>query len=586
MSVAQVKKALHDFAVKGSGSAVVLKGDWGTGKTHLWDTILKEKGSTFLRPHYSYVSLFGISSLTDLKRSIFENTFQSSKVGSENSVLDNLQRLDFSDGVSWLKKILRQGKEAKIPFVGSVGGMVDSIQYSMISNTLICIDDFERRGTSLSARDVLGLISNLTEKKNCSVILILNEESLKSDDEFFAYSEKVFDYEVRFSPSEQESVDLIFGAAGKKRQSIAENAVKLKINNIRLLKKIELFAKALDGVLDGAHPQVVAQAHSTLPLAVMAVYGGSKSSVNVDFILNYRGNLSAYMPDNADMSAEELEKKNIVREKSIYLDEYGFGRCDEFDALIIGLVRQGYADDDTLIRLVEEAAKKIKHDEDVALLGKAWDIFHASFSANELEVCAAFDLAVSEALQHFTINDLDSVAWVYCELGRGQAVNEVIDRYFSEFFPAKGVREKDDIFQWPRNSYIALKLEQYFEGLAVKGDLSKLVLEVVQGSGFPDGELRRGIAQKTDDEFYAYFSELNTKDFTKLARVLLKCGETRSPYEDAGDDYRTIFIKTYEALQKLSQLSPLNSARMGKFSKYENIYKLLKSELEEKPAQD
>jgi len=577
MSVAQVKKALHDFAVKGSGSAVVLKGDWGTGKTHLWDTILKEKGSTFLRTHYSYVSLFGINSLTDLKRSIFENTVPSSKVGSENSVLDNLQRLDFSDGASWLKKVLRQGKEAKIPFVGSVGGIVDSIQYSMISNTLICIDDFERRGNSLSARDVLGLISNLVEKKDCSVILILNDSSLKPDDEFFSYSEKVFDYEVKYSPSEHESVKLIFGSAGKMREFLVENIVKLKINNIRLLKKIELFASVLDEVLKEAHSKVVYQAHNTLPLAVMAVYGGGKCKVDIDFILSYQGSLLSYMPDNAGASAEELERKNIIREKSTYLDEYGFGRCDEFDALIIDLVCKGYADDETLRELVEGAEKKIKHDDDIALLGKAWELFHASFSDNESEVYTAFEFAISEALQHFTVNDLDSVASIYCDLGKERFINTVVDKYFSEFFSAKGVREKDDIFQWPRNAYLSLKLNQYFDSLAVTGDLSELVLAVVKGSGFPDGDLRRGIAQKKDDDFYEYFSSLNSKDLTRHARALLKCGEVSSPEKDIMDDFRIIFMKTYTALLKLSELTPLNRVRMNKFRNYDDVYKELAS---------
>ncbi|WP_164570715.1 hypothetical protein, partial [Pseudomonas viridiflava] len=92
---------------------------------------------------------------------------------------------------------------------------------------------------------------------------------------------------------------------------------------------------------------------NTLPLVVMAVYGGGKCKVDIDFILSYQGSLLSYMPDNAGASAEELERKNIIREKSTYLDEYGFGKCDEFDALIIDLVSKGYADDKILRELVK-----------------------------------------------------------------------------------------------------------------------------------------------------------------------------------------------------------------------------------------
>jgi|GEM_PF-1716839 len=575
MSIIKVEKALCNFAARTSGTAIVLKGEWGTGKTYFWNSVVKSHFQSFSRTKYSYVSLFGLSSLGDLKRSIFENTVACSKAGeivTKESVFENLRKLDLSDARSGLRKLLNYGKEAKIPFVGSFGGVVDSIQYALTSETIICIDDFERRGSGLSSRDVLGLISNLVESKNCSVVLILNDGSLDEKDEFFSFSEKVFDYEVVFSPSVQESVKLVFASVGAGRKTLAENSINLEINNIRLLKKIELFATILDEILKDSHSKVVQQAQTTLPLAVFAIYGGGKCKVDIDFILGYQGSLAAHMPDNASATLEELEVKRAAREKSIYLDEYGFGMCDEFDAVIIDLVRKGYADEDTLKALAQQLEKKIKHDADIALLGQAWELFHASFANNDAEVLAAFELAISTALQYFNVNDLDSVASVYWELGRECYMQSVIDKYFSEVFPAQGVKEKDDIFQWPRNEYVSFKLDEYFKGLTVKGSLSELVKAVVESSGFPDGELRRSLAQKTEDEFYDYFNGLNGKDFTRCARMLLKCGEVQGHDQDADHDYKNIFLKSYNALLKLSALTPLNTIRMSKFRNYEKVY--------------
>lgn len=575
MSIAKVEKALCNFAARKSATAIVLKGEWGTGKTYFWNRVVKSNFQSFSRTKYSYVSLFGLNSLSDLKRSIFENTVACYKAGdivTKESVFENLGKLDVSDAATGLRKLLNFGKEAKIPFFGSFGGVVDSIQYALISDTIICIDDFERRGSGLSSRDVLGLISSLVESKNCSVILILNEGSLKKDDEFFSFSEKVFDYEVTFSPSVQESVKLVFDSGGSGREAVVENAIKLKINNIRLLKKIELFAAVLDGALKDTHSRVLQQAQSTLPLAVFAIYGGGKCKVDIDFILGHQGGMAFYLPDNASDSADELEIKRAAREKSIYLDEYGFGKCDEFDGIIIDLVKKGYADDDTLKTLVEELEKKIKHDSDIALLGQAWDLFHASFSNNDAEVLEAFELAISKALQYFNVNDLDSVVAIYYGLGREDFIRPVIDNYFSDVFPNQGVKQKEDVFQWPRNEYMSQKLDEYFDSLTIKGGLNELVRVVMQNSSFPDGDLRRSIAQKTDDEFYAYFSSLNGKDFTRCARVLLKCGEIRSHDKNANEDYIAIFMKSYNALLKLSALTPLNIIRMSKFRAYEEIY--------------
>lgn len=59
MSVQQVSSALERFISEQEAKAIVLKGDWGTGKTYLWDSVLKQKKEKISRRKYSYVSLLG-----------------------------------------------------------------------------------------------------------------------------------------------------------------------------------------------------------------------------------------------------------------------------------------------------------------------------------------------------------------------------------------------------------------------------------------------------------------------------------------------------------------------------------------------
>ena len=582
MSVIQVEKALHDFAVKRMGSAIVLKGEWGTGKTYLWNSVIEKYRSNFARVNYSYVSLFGINSLADLKRSIFENTVPSKSAGvvtTKNSVVENIKKLDLSDAVVGLRKIFSHGREAKIPFVGSFGGVIDSIQYSMVTETIVCIDDFERRGNSLSARDVLGLVSNLIEKKNCSVILILNEGSLKPDDEFFTYSEKVFDYEIVFSPSVQESASLVFSPSGEARKIVSENAIKLKINNVRLLKKIDYFAGLLHERLNGCNELVQRQAYRTLPLAVLSIYGGNSAGVDIDFLLTYQGSLSGYrMPDD-DRSPEEIRLLAELDLKIEYLQDYGFSSTDEFDVAIINLVRKGYADDQSMRDLVDALEVKIKHDEDIALLQKAWNVFHASFSKNDDEVFAAFDLAIDVSLVNFTINDLDSVASIYYDLGRIDKINSDIDKYFIEVVAPSDIREKSDVFRWPANAYIQQKLEEFFDGLVIEKSLPDLINYAYNVSGFENTDVRNSVAKKTEAEFLEYFSSLDDYNFTNLVRMCLKCGQVSSPDNDIQDGYHDIFFKMYRCLMKMCEGSPLNKARMGKFQGYEKLYAQIEKEI-------
>ena len=575
MSIIQVEKALHDFSVKKMGSAIVLKGEWGTGKTFLWNSVIEKYRADFARANYSYVSLFGINSLADLKRSIFENTVPSKKAGdvtSKDSVVENLKKLDFSDGVGWLRRNFGHGREAKIPFVGSFGGVIDSIQYSLVTETIVCIDDFERRGNSLAARDVLGLVSNLIEKKNCSAILILNEGSLKPDDELFTYSEKVFDYEVVFSPSVQESVSLVFNSSDETRKIVSGNVAKLKINNVRLLKKVDYFAGLLHDRLNGCQEQIKQQAYKILPLAILSIYGGKSAVVDIDFVLNYEGNLSGYRLPGDEPTPEELAAQAVIDSKIEYLESYGFGACDEFDVAIIDLVKKGYADDESLQNLVQTLESKIKHEEDIALLQKAWNVFHASFLNNDDEVFAAFDLAMDVALVKFTINDLDAIASIYYDVGRIVKINEAIDTYFSEVIIPSDIREKSDIFRWPSNVYIQQKLEEYFDGLVIEKSLSELMNYAYNVSEFDSADVRNSVAKKTEAEYLEYFSNLNDYNFTNYVRMCLKCGQVSSPDKDIQDGYQNVFVKTYHCLMKMSEGSLLNKARMSKFQGYETLY--------------
>lgn len=55
-----------------------------------------------------------------------------------------------------------------------------------------------------------------------------------------------------------------------------------------------------------------------------------------------------------------------------------------------------------------------------------------------------------------------------------------------------GFGKNDEVYPWPRNSYLAMRLDEYFASLAVKGDLSDLVLAVVKGSASQMGILEEG----------------------------------------------------------------------------------------------
>ncbi|EAU1940231.1 hypothetical protein D6G06_25420, partial [Salmonella enterica] len=69
-------------------------------------------------------------------------------------------------------EILGRGSWSKLkelPYIKSAAPAIDAWSFMSVSDSLICIDDLERKGSSLELKDVLGLISLLKEQKKCKV---------------------------------------------------------------------------------------------------------------------------------------------------------------------------------------------------------------------------------------------------------------------------------------------------------------------------------------------------------------------------------------------------------------------------------
>jgi Cdc6-like AAA superfamily ATPase len=239
MSLDAVRRALESFSQEENHHAVVLKGDWGTGKTFLWNNIVKSKKEKFKTKNYSYISLFGLTTLKDVKQAIYENTVSRETADLPISYKETTSNL--KNFFETLKRIGRKGSthasNTAIPFTRPLDSLINSIQYSLTNNTLICIDDFERKSDKLSDKEVLGLISNLVELKDCRVILILNSNTIEKDRDYYAYHEKVFSYEIEYSPTPDELISLTFDHNDNLDKKLIETIQSLKISNIRLYKK-------------------------------------------------------------------------------------------------------------------------------------------------------------------------------------------------------------------------------------------------------------------------------------------------------------------------------------------------------------
>jgi hypothetical protein len=159
-----------------------IKGKWGVGKTTKWNQTLDSfaKAGQFRKQRYSYVSLFGLSSLEELRNAIFDQTVSvkdSIIPPNEETYLELFQRRSRS----W-RKLVRNASNAFSTNTPLNSEAAIGATFLTVRDQLICIDDIERAGDGLRAQDVLGLALFLKEQRKCRVVLLLNDEQIKEDE--------------------------------------------------------------------------------------------------------------------------------------------------------------------------------------------------------------------------------------------------------------------------------------------------------------------------------------------------------------------------------------------------------------------
>jgi hypothetical protein len=153
MSTELIENEIRTFLSSKEPEVICISGRWGVGKTFAWNRNVRgaQASKRIALDAYSYVSLFGINSLEELKYSIFENSVKCSAIGIEPK-LDTLQyALPVAKKVG--KKSL--GIAQQIPFIKNYIGGLGPLWFSLVKKIVICIDDIERRGKNLSVREVL-----------------------------------------------------------------------------------------------------------------------------------------------------------------------------------------------------------------------------------------------------------------------------------------------------------------------------------------------------------------------------------------------------------------------------------------------
>ena len=213
MSVKDLKKKLNNILTKDESVVVSINGKWGVGKTYFWHQFKEQ----LTDKKVAYISLFGKETISSIRTDVFLQ------------VIPKKQK-------AW-HATAKHIKDITIPYIGIGITLPDKQDFKDI---IVCFDDFERLSSSMELEEVLGFISELKEQKNCSVVMILNEDQLKDNKETLdKYKEKLIDYEFSYDPKPSESLEILQDKlTAFKEYPLQKYLTRHKINNIRVISRI------------------------------------------------------------------------------------------------------------------------------------------------------------------------------------------------------------------------------------------------------------------------------------------------------------------------------------------------------------
>ena len=155
--------------------AIMLNGEWGSGKTYFWNNKIKPKIESMQlngkRYTAIYMSLYGISNLEEISKKIFIETTQ---------LMDkNLKKFMDASGVKNIPEYAKTGLDMANFFgVTQNGDRIDYGQFFSTQDKVLCFDDLER--ANVDVIDILGYINNFVEHDHIKTIIICNEKELST----------------------------------------------------------------------------------------------------------------------------------------------------------------------------------------------------------------------------------------------------------------------------------------------------------------------------------------------------------------------------------------------------------------------
>lgn len=219
------------------GYAVLVTGDWGSGKTYQVKSYLREEDRL-------YVSLFGVQTVEQLHSEVF---------AAADPTLAKAEKL------VGRSSNLVAGMSGPWALANAIPSVFSAIFKREIEPTkTLVFDDLER--SDLELKDVLGAINSYVEHLGFRVVVIAHDEKLA--DEFLQMKEKTFGQSIRIEPQVEDALAHFLREIGSPsakefasdyKLQIYDTFIRSGVKSLRVLRHVVEDLTRLHGALRSDH---------------------------------------------------------------------------------------------------------------------------------------------------------------------------------------------------------------------------------------------------------------------------------------------------------------------------------------------
>ena len=234
-----------------------------------------------------------------------------------------------------------------------LGNLLADASFLHVKKAVICIDDLERKGNDISVKEILGLVNQLKEDRQCKIILISNEDQFNEADhlDFKKFMEKIIDIRFRFCLNSKETAEIALPGTGEFNKQLRILTARLNINNIRTIKKIERLANAIKLiVLKKSNDKILIGILHSLVLFAACYYENDPIYPNINYLRNFEIS-DFYFKGYKKITNQQLGWIDLLK-------KYRYFATDELDIVIADAVELGYINEEKLTYAIKNIDEK------------------------------------------------------------------------------------------------------------------------------------------------------------------------------------------------------------------------------------